>query len=264
MCGRRRPEIVVAVVRLVCCRRSLLMVFRRCPSAGLWGLGLRTVLLHRLPRGLQHGRIVPATRQLSAVPGLSALLQSRHVFALTIATRSSSSARAPHARPAHRAVYASVCPNMTGTAACILQNRASTVVSLCRVARPASRAASASDASGANDASRRLCGRRLFEGSASVVIYTFALGLSARGGRYVRGGMILSSPLSWWWSCIGARDVMSRSQYLRVIARLTQIARRVMTALSPPAISNDQVHQAIHDIFVPSCRSSGLMILLYT
>ena len=237
MCGRRRPEIVVAVVRLVCCRRSLLMVFRRCPSAGLWGLRLRTVLLHRLPRGLQHGRIVPATRQLPAVPVLSVPLQYGDVFVPTIATQSSSSARAPPARQARLAVYASGCPDMTGTAACILRNRASTMVLLYRVTRLASREASVSDASGANDASRRLCGRRLFEGSASVVIYAFALGLSARGGRYVRGGTILSSPLLWWWSCIGARDVMSRFQYFRVIARLTPIANRVMTTLSPPAIS---------------------------
>lgn len=201
MCGRRRPEIVVAVVRLVCCRRSLLVVFRRCSSAGLWrlGLGLRTVLLHRLPRGLQHGRIVPATRQLSAVPGLSAPLQCGDVIVPTIATQSSSSARAPRARLAHRAVYASVCPDMTGTAACILQNRASTVALLYRAAPPASRAASVNDASGANDASRRLCGRRLFEGSASAVICAFGLGLSARGGRYVRGGAVVSSPLLWWW-----------------------------------------------------------------
>jgi hypothetical protein len=128
---------------------------------------------------------------------------------------------------------------MTGIAACILQNRASTVVLLCRGARLASRAASVSDASGAIDASRRLCGRRLFGGSASVVICAFGLGLSARGGRYVRGGAAVSSPLLWWLCTMywRARDVMSSFQYLRVIARITPIASRVMTTLSPPAIS---------------------------
>lgn len=211
MCRRRRPKVVVAVVRLVCCRRSLLAVFRRCSSAGLWGLGLRTVLLHRLPRGLQHSRIIPAARQLSAVPGLSALLQSGDAVALTIATQSSSIARAPRARPAHRAVNASVCLGMTGRAVCTTRNRASTVVLLCRVARPASRAASQSGASGASDAFRRDCGRRLFGGSESAVIYAFDLGLSARGGRYVRGGAVVSSPLLWWsrYVPIGTRDVMS-------------------------------------------------------
>lgn len=126
----------------------------------------------------------------------------------TIARRSSSSARAPLARRAHRAVCASECPDRTGIAACTPRNHASIALSLCTVALPLSRVESVKGASDVSGACRGCHGSHRGEESASGVVCAFVLFPSVRGGRSVRAAAIVVS--SWccgmrcWWT---RRDV---------------------------------------------------------
>ena len=123
----------------------------------------------------------------------------------TIATQSSSTARALPARPAHPTVYAFVCPDKIGKAACTLPSHALRAIWRCREASRALLAATLSGASGACDAHAPSCGRVCHlhgAESASGAIYVCDLCLSARGVRSVGGAAIALGPWFVWFGCL--------------------------------------------------------------